>query len=304
MNNIVNKGMNELTKKAINESIDGLFEKDEFVLSRGSLADLPSRENVRRIIESTKGIMYPRYFAFGAIEGRAKAEKLLEDLYELVYGEVKLAFGYDCEVCSKDKNDLNIAARSDEIARYFISALPKVFETLYTDIKATLAGDPAAISFDMIILTYPGIEAVFVYRLAHLLYEKNVPLIPRMMTEYAHSKTGIDINPGAKIGSSFVIDHGTGIVIGETTEIGEHVSIYQGVTLGAISLKDSRSLVGKKRHPTICDNVTIYAGATILGGNTVIGEGAVIGSSVFITESVDPFVTVTMEKPKLKLIKK
>lgn len=296
--------MNDLTKKAINQCIDGLFDKNEFVLSNGSLADLPNKENVKKIIELTKDVLFPRYFAFGAVEGRQKAENTLAQLYELLYGEIKLAFGYDCEVCAVEKNEKNIAVLSDEIARYYIAALPEIFKILSYDIKATLAGDPAALSYDMIILTYPGIEAVFVYRLAHLLYEKKVPLIPRMMTEYAHSKTGIDINPGAKIGRSFVIDHGTGIVIGETTEIGEHVSIYQGVTLGAISLKDSRALVGKKRHPTICDNVTIYAGATILGGETVIGEGAVIGSSVFITESVDPFVTVAMEKPKLKLIKK
>lgn len=169
---------------------------------------------------------------------------------------------------------------------------------------ATLAGDPAATNPDLIILTYPGIEATFTYRLAHVLYEQSVPLIPRMMTEIAHSKTGIDINPGAKIGESFVIDHGTGIVIGETTKIGERVNIYQGVTLGAISLKNARSLVGKKRHPTIEDDVTVYAGATVLGGETVIGKGSVIGSSVFLTESVPPYTSVLLEKPALKLIKR
>lgn len=296
--------MDDTVKKSIEKSIDGLFGKEEFVLSNGSLKDLPSRENVKKIITLCKDVIYPHYFSCGAIEGRIAAENNLRELYELLYGEIKLSFGYDCEVGQRSVNESNIAALSDEIAKHFIEMLPDVFKTLYSDIKATLAGDPAAMTFDMIILTYPGIEAVFVYRLAHILYKKSVPLLPRMMTEYAHSVTGIDINPGAKIGGSFVIDHGTGIVIGETTEIGEHVSIYQGVTLGAISLKDSRSLVGKKRHPTICDNVTIYAGATILGGETVIGEGAVIGSSVFITESVDPYVTVAMEKPKLRLFKK
>ena len=296
--------MNDLLKNAINECIDGLNAEKDSVLSCGSIKSLPSRENVKKIISSVRDVFYPRYFSDGMAEKREVSKEKLFALYNLLYGEIKLAFGYDCEMKNSPADKETIEKKADEIASYFIASLPEVFRILSSDIKATLYGDPAALSFDMIILTYPGIEAIFVYRIAHLLYEKNVPLIPRMMTEFAHSKTGIDINPGAKIGGSFVIDHGTGIVIGETTEIGEHVSIYQGVTLGAISLKDSRELVGKKRHPTICDNVTIYAGATILGGETVIGEGSVIGSSVFITSSVAAGVTVTMEKPKLKLISK
>ena len=296
--------MNDLLKNAIDKSIEGLFGNNDAVLSCGSLKDLPSRENVVEVIKLVKSVILPRFFSDGAIEGESEARVALEKIYFTLSKEIKLAFGYDCEICREKKNEGDIAKISDEITRRFIESLPSVFSTLATDIKATLAGDPAAMSYDMILLTYPGIEAIFVYRLAHILYEKNVPLIPRMMSEYAHSKTGIDINPGAKIGGSFVIDHGTGIVIGETTVIGEHVSIYQGVTLGAISLKDARSLVGEKRHPTICDNVTIYAGATILGGDTVIGEGAVIGSSAFITESVESSVTVAAEKQKLRIIKK
>ena len=296
--------MNELLKNAINECIDGLNAENDSVLSCGSIKDLPSKDRIVDIISAVRGVLYPRYFSDGMRERSEKTSEKLFSIYNLLFKEIKLAFGYDCEM-KKDPADKNaIEDKADRIASEFIAALPEVFETLSSDVKATLYGDPAALNYDMIILTYPGIEAIFVYRLAHILYEKGVPLIPRMMTEYAHSKTGIDINPGATIGKSFVIDHGTGIVIGETTVIGEHVSIYQGVTLGAISLKDSRELVGKKRHPTICDNVTIYAGATILGGETVIGEGAVIGSSVFITSSVDAGVTVAMEKPKLKLITK
>ena len=293
-----------MKKKVVYECIDRLFGGNDVVLSRGSLSDLPSAANVEKIIDLSREIVFPRYFACGEKQDKEKTIDKLSSLYDLLCGEIKLAFGYECEINAKKKDEKSIVKRAEEIAAHFISEIPNVTETLYCDIKATLDGDPAAKSYDVIVLTYPGIEAIFVYRLAHVLYEKSVPLIPRMMTEYAHSKTGIDINPGATIGRSFVIDHGTGIVIGETTVIGEHVSIYQGVTLGAISLKNSRSLVGKKRHPTICDNVTVYAGATILGGETVIGEGAVIGSSVFLTSSVDPFVTVAMEKPKLRLIKK
>ena len=159
---------------------------------------------------------------------------------------------------------------------------------MFKDLEAFFSGDPAAKSKEEIIFCYPGFLAVLVYRLAHELYLLNVPFIPRIMTEYAHSKTGIDINAGAKIGEYFFIDHGTGIVIGETTEIGKNVKIYQGVTLGALSTKDGQKLSGKKRHPTVMDNVTIYSNASILGGQTVIGENSVIGGNAFITKTVAP----------------
>ena len=157
---------------------------------------------------------------------------------------------------------------------------------LDTDVEALFQGDPAAESKDAIIMSYPGLYAISVQRFAHVLYQLRVPIIPRILTEHAHSKTGIDINPGASIGKYFFIDHGTGIVIGETTEIGEHVKVYQGVTLGALSTRGGRTLVSKKRHPTIEDSVTIYSGASILGGDTVIGKNAVIGGNVFLTHSV------------------
>jgi serine O-acetyltransferase len=182
-----------------------------------------------------------------------------------------------------------------------LESIPMIRKILATDVRAAFDGDPAAKSYDEIIFSYPGIYAITVYRMAHELYHFEIPLLPRIMTEYAHSKTGIDIHPGAHINESFVIDHGTGVVIGETTTIGRNVRIYQGVTLGALSLpKDAGiQLRGKKRHPTIEDNVIIYSGATILGGDTVIGERSIIGGNVWITESVPPETRVIMEKPRL-----
>ena len=191
----------------------------------------------------------------------------------------------------------------DNIICSFLNELPKVDELLKTDIQALFDGDPAAKSKDEIILTYPGFTAIFIYRIAHILYNLNVPILPRAISEYAHTKTGIDINPGAQIGSYFFIDHGTGIVIGETAIIGSHVKIYQGVTLGALSLAKGQKLAGTKRHPTIKDNVTIYSGASIFGGETIIGEGSIIGSSTYITSSVEPNMIVTILGEKKKISK-
>lgn len=189
---------------------------------------------------------------------------------------------------------------AEEIVERFYAALPDVAETLETDVQAAYDGDPAAKSREEIMLAYPGFEAISIFRLAHCLYELGVPLLPRMMTEYAHRNTGIDIHPGAAIGRYFFIDHGTGIVIGETAVIGDHVKIYQGVTLGALSTRSGQALSGKKRHPTVENNVTIYSNATILGGDTVIGENATIGGNTFITWSVEKNAKVTrdMEPPQ------
>lgn len=182
----------------------------------------------------------------------------------------------------------------------FFRAIPAIRAVAQTDVVAFYEGDPAAFSMDEIIFCYPGLFAITVYRLAHVLYTLGVPMIPRIMTEHAHSITGIDINPGATIGKYFFIDHGTGIVIGETTVIGDRVKIYQGVTLGALTTRGGQSLRGKKRHPTIEDNVTIYAGASILGGGTVIGRDSVIGSNVFITHSIPPCTTVSVKSQELQ----
>ena len=186
----------------------------------------------------------------------------------------------------------------------FLENIPVVREILASDVQAAYDGDPAALNFDEVILAYPGLLAISVHRLAHSLYELDVPLMPRIMSEWAHAETGIDIHPGANIGPNFFIDHGTGVVIGETTDIGNHVKIYQGVTLGALSFpKDERGRLirGSKRHPTVKDNVTIYANAIILGGETVIGEGSVVGGSVFVTSSVPPHSQVTIKPPELRL---
>ena len=183
---------------------------------------------------------------------------------------------------------------AQKICMEYFRQIPKVREWLNTDIQATYDGDPAADNIDEIILAYPGLFATAIYRLAHELFVLNVPLLPRMMTEYAHRETGVDIHPGATIGKYFFIDHATGIVVGSTSVIGEHVKIYQGVTIGALSTKAGHAAHGIRRHPTIEDNVTLYSGATVLGGNTVIGEGSVIGGNAFVTKSVAPHSTVTV----------
>jgi serine O-acetyltransferase len=190
------------------------------------------------------------------------------------------------------------------LAIQFLQRIPQLRHVLATDVQAAFDGDPACKSRDEVIFCYPGLDAVTVYRLAHELYDMQVPFIPRMLAEWAHKETGIDIHPGATIGNHFFIDHGTGVVIGETCHIGNHVKIYQGVTLGALSFPtdaDGNLIRNMKRHPTIEDHVVIYASATILGGKTVIGHDSVIGSSVWLTRSVEPHTTVTLESPKLRM---
>ena len=190
--------------------------------------------------------------------------------------------------------------KAEEVSLEFFKSIPAVRALVQTDVQAAYDGDPAATSTDEVIFCYPGLFAITVYRLAHILYELKVPMVPRIMTEHAHSVTGIDIHPGATIGAHFFIDHGTGIVIGETTIIGQHVKVYQGVTLGGLTTRGGQSLKGCKRHPTIEDNVTIYAGASILGGGTVIGRDCVIGSNVFITHSIPACTTVSIKSQELQ----
>lgn len=292
--------MDNKIEKAIRNCVNGLFSGD-LHLSDKNLAFIPSKDEIICVLDEIKKLFYPKYFN-SKVMSKDECEAHLERIAQKLLKQVELAFSYEIsQTCHAVKNCDGINEKSLLVCENFINKLPEIFALLTLDIQATLEGDPAARNVDTILLTYPGIEAIFTYRLANLLYKQNVPIIPRIMTEYAHSKTGIDIHPGATIGKSFVIDHGTGIVIGETTEIGDYVKIYQGVTLGAISLKNAGELVGKKRHPTLKNNVTIYSGATVLGGNTVIGEGATIGSSAFVTKSVDDGVTVAIEKPKLRL---
>ena len=218
---------------------------------------------------------------------QAKIQTYLAEIHTKLSNEIKTSF------LTQDF-DGDVSALAEEKAANLLENLPEIQQALLKDAQAGFEGDPAARTVDEIILTYPGFFAVFVYRIAHFLYKQDVPLLPRMMTEYAHNITGIDIHPGATIGEYFFVDHGTGIVIGETTVIGNRVKLYQGVTLGALSTKSGQRLAGKKRHPTIEDNVIIYSGASILGGDTVIGEGAVIGGNAFIVRSVPARTIVRM----------
>ena len=263
---------------------------------------IPSEEKVLEIIHGTRRLLFPGYF-----NGQALDDNQLQyatgmevtRLFEILSAEIALSIKHDCQrydlVCT------HCQERGQEEALNFLRELPEIRKTLTTDVQAAYDGDPAAKNVDEVIISYPGVLAITIHRIAHQLWRQNIPLLPRIMSEHAHSITGIDIHPGATIGQSFFIDHGTGVVIGETTEIGEHVRIYQGVTLGALSLpKDQvEQLRQEKRHPTIEDDVTIYAGATILGGETVIGRGSVIGGSVWITSSVPPGTKVFLAPPKL-----
>ncbi len=197
-----------------------------------------------------------------------------------------------------------IPTEAERILTYFFGQLASVREMLWADLDAAYEGDPAATSFEEIILAYPSLEAITIQRLAHILYHQDLPLIPRMMTEWAHGRTGIDIHPGAEIGSHFFIDHGTGVVIGETTKIGSHVKLYQGVSFIARSLSAGRALRGQKRHPTVEDHVSIYAGTTVMGGDTVVGAGSTIGANVFLTHSVPPRSLVSYEEKKMAIVAK
>lgn len=254
---------------------------------------LPDKNEVINILNDIRGLFFPAYFDANHV-GISTVE-FSKDLIEKIYGTLKTQIALALNFKSKE----NISSDAEKIADEFINALPSVHKMLIKDAHAAFDGDPAAQSHEEVIFSYPGFYAVFVYRVAHLLYMAKVPFIPRMMSEFAHAQTGIDINPGAKIGEYFFIDHGTGVVIGETSEIGNHVKIYQGVTLGALSLRKGQALAGIKRHPTVMDNVTIYSGASILGGETVIGEGAIIGGNSFITGSVPAKAKVSVKLPEL-----
>jgi serine O-acetyltransferase len=228
---------------------------------------------------------------------------VVTQLADKLYEQVRLCLRYRQQIpgeLSADAMCVDCDKQAAEIVAQFFDRIPAIREILATDVQAAFDSDPAAQSTDETVFSYPGLYAISVQRLAHEFYLLDVPLLPRIMTEHAHSLTGIDIHPGAKLGRRFFIDHGTGVVVGETTEIGDNVKLYQGVTLGALAPDFGQALRGRKRHPTIQDDVTIYAGATILGGETVIGRGSVIGGNVFITRSVPPQNRVSAEPPKLK----
>lgn len=267
---------------------------------------LPSRDDAAAILNALEEIIFPGYYTASGVTHQGIIYRVQERvgwLFEHLSDQITKSLHHmntlDGELC------FTADAKAEECAYRFLEALPQVRHLLAKDIGAAFDGDPAARCIDEIILSYPAVYAIMAHRVAHQLYALNVPLLPRMITEIAHSKTGIDIHPGAIIGESFFIDHGTGVVIGETTRIGNHVKLYQGVTLGALSFpKDEhgRLLRGNKRHPTLEDKVVIYAGATILGGDTVIGEGSIIGGNVWLTASVAPHSRVVQGEPKPRFL--
>jgi serine O-acetyltransferase len=263
---------------------------------------IPSREAVVDILKRIRRILYPGYFISARVDQvnvKYYFGQEVTALFETLSEQITLAIRHDCIRHNQDCT--HCEDRGQQVAIEFLKELPQLRGLLATDIRAAYAGDPAARSYDEIIFSYPGLFAITVYRIANRLHHQEVPMVPRIMTEYAHSRTGIDIHPGARIGESFFIDHGTGVVIGETTEIGSRVRIYQGVTLGALSLsrEECESLRHQKRHPTIEDDVIIYANATILGGQTILGARSVIGGNVWLTESVPPDTEVFLKKPEL-----
>jgi serine O-acetyltransferase len=267
---------------------------------------LPSREATAEILTDLFELLYPGFgrrqnLHIGNVEYHVG--DLVDGLHDKLTQQIARTLRHEHE-CEGENSDEDFEALAQQKAVEFLRRLPELRSVLEQDVEAAFVGDPAAKNYQEIIFCYPGLEAVTIYRVAHELLLLGVPLVPRMMTEYAHSKTGIDIHPGARIGRSFFIDHGTGVVIGETCDIGDRVKLYQGVTLGALSFPrdaDGNIIRGMKRHPTLEDDVVVYANATILGGDTTIGHHAVIGSSVWLTHSVVPYTVVSLEKPSLRI---
>ena len=267
--------------------------EDERTVNRIDICNQPDRKAIVDVVEKLLKILYPGYYSdkvYRIYTIKNNMSAAIEDVIFHLNKQISLVLKY------QGKDDSN----SENVTLDFMRRIPRIRKTLETDVEAGFEGDPAAEGKDEIILSYPGLYAISVYRIAHELFLLGVPMIPRIMTEYAHGKTGIDIHPGATIGDYFFIDHGTGIVIAETTIIGDHVKIYQGVTLGGLSTRGGQSLKGKKRHPTIGNNVTIYSGASILGGETVIGENTVIGGNAFITKSIDANSRVSMKSLEME----
>lgn len=296
--------MNKL--EVISEALKEMMEhcEQEEIFQAKNRQGLPSREMVIDILSELRQAVFPGYF------GRDNGSGLQQDyyvayrltrVYKQLKEQIKIALTY------QEGDDPSVEDRMEQkaavICQSFIRTLPGIQKLLRKDVEAGFNGDPAAKSREEVVFSYPGMLAIYVYRIAHELYLQKVPFIPRIMTEYAHGETGIDINPGAKIGEYFFIDHGTGVVIGETTVIGDNVKIYQGVTLGALSTRSGQQLAGVKRHPTIGNNVTIYSNSTVLGGETVIGDNAIIAGNTFITESIPADTKVSSKNPEL-VIKK
>ena len=299
---------NSARRREFREEIPGIVAQlalscnAEHCFDHVDLEPLPSKESIIDITQMACRLLFPGYFS------RARIDKVnltyyygqeAIALYEALSEQVVFALRHECR--RRDMTCFTCEEQAKEIVINFMKEFPRLRTLLAKDVRAAHDGDPAAKSYDEIIFSYPGLFAVAVHRMAHQLYRQEVPLVPRIMSEYAHSVTGIDIHPGAQIGENFFIDHGTGVVIGETSIIGNHVRIYQGVTFGSLSLSKDEvgQLRDQKRHPTIEDDVIVYSGVTILGGNTVIGAGSIIGGNVWLTHSVPPGSKVFMAEPKL-----
>ena len=296
--------LEEWTKKTAPEIADKIIGINAHNIHGDTISGFGMKQKVAAFINLIRSAMFPNIYDTAVVKeadlhknvtSRLKEAAILLDciVAEVMVNQCHLQKRerLDCDKCRKNARRITL---------HFMDQLPEIARLLNTDIEAAYCGDPAAISNEEILLAYPGFEAVSIYRLAHALQRRHIPLLPRIMTEQAHSKTGIDIHPGATIGEYFFIDHGTGVVIGETCTIGKHVKIYQGVTLGAKSFEldeKGHPVKGVKRHPDIRDNVVIYSGATILGGDTVIGENCVIGGNVWLTHSIDPGTTVYNSTP-------
>jgi serine O-acetyltransferase len=292
MDNIIGKEINGLV-----EAILSNYDSDRYI-DRVDILRRPDKNEIIDITRDLLKVVYPGYYwdkDYKVYNINTQLSVTVEDVMYHLNKQIALAIAYS----GQEKDEETVQNVSQRLAVDFFKKIPAVRDMLETDLEAAFDGDPAARYREEIIMSYPGLYAITVYRLAHELFLLKVPLIPRIMTEYAHTRTGIDIHPGATIGKYFFIDHGTGIVVGETSIIGDHVKVYQGVTIGALSTRGGQKLQDVKRHPTIEDNVTLYAGASILGGRTVIGKNCVIGGNAFITSSVPSDTTVSIKNQEL-----
>jgi serine O-acetyltransferase len=290
--------------EAFDSTIDRILESYEKIGGINHLEgpNLPSRQSVVRIVDDLQSLIFPGFRAEENLDlssiRYAIGEKVVS-ISRALSLEVEKSLRYTCRIQKDCARHQDCHSEAVEIVQGLLDSIPEIRALVSMDVTAANRGDPAARSDEEVILSYPGVEAIMVHRISHELWVRDVSLIPRIMSEYIHGKTGIDIHPGARIGTSFFIDHGTGVVIGETTVIGDNVKLYQGVTLGALSVQ--KELANKKRHPTIEDEVTIYAGATILGGNTVVGKGSIIGGNVWLVESVPPHSRIMHQPSQVDL---
>lgn len=298
----------------IKQAILATYTREEIRLHHVNPLPLPSKEILEGLLEDLLALLYPGYFG-GTVtdipDVTNQVHTRVDIIFEKLQQQIYLSFRHFCERSGPACPHCDEAARG--ATQTFLEKIPRLREFLHDDVEAAYDGNPAAKSINEIIFSYPGVYAITIYRIAHELELLHVPLLPRILTEVAHSRTGIDVHPGAKIGDHFFIDHGTGVVIGETTEIGNRVRLYQGVTLGAVNFPrdaEGRLIRGQKRHPTVEDDCIIYASATVLGGDTVVGRGSIIGSNVRLMESVPPGSKVMAEParhtitPRLTLDKK